>query len=63
MDSVEPAGQGAGIDPPSGTDAAPTPRSPLKVSKGNQFVMPNLVGQFWVDAEPNLRALAGPVSW
>ncbi|MFM9034160.1 MAG: PASTA domain-containing protein, partial [Mycobacterium sp.] len=29
----------------------------LKVSKGNQFVMPNLVGQFWVDAEPNLRAL------
>ena len=29
----------------------------LKVSKGNQFIMPNVVGQFWVDAEPNLRAL------
>jgi len=29
----------------------------LRVSKGNQFVMPNLTGQFWVDAEPNLRAL------
>ena len=29
----------------------------LKVAKGNQFVMPNLVGQFWVDVEPTLRAL------
>ena len=27
------------------------------MSKGNQFVIPNLIGQFWVDAEPNLRAL------
>ncbi len=29
----------------------------MQVSRGNQFVMPNLTGQFWVDAEPNLRAL------
>lgn len=27
----------------------------IQVSRGNQFVMPNLVGQFWVDAEPLLR--------
>ena len=29
----------------------------LRVSRGNQFTMPDLSGQFWVDAEPNLRAL------
>jgi serine/threonine-protein kinase len=57
VDSIEPAGQVLGIDPPSGTDATLDTAITLKVSKGNQFVMPNLVGQFWVDAEPNLRAL------
>ena len=57
MDSVDPAGQVLGIDPGSGTDASLDTPITLKVSKGNQFVMPNLVGQFWVDAEPNLRAL------
>jgi len=57
VDSTEPAGQVLGIDPPSGTDAELDTAITLKVSKGNQFVMPNLVGQFWVDAEPNLRAL------
>ena len=57
VDSTEPAGQVLGIDPPSGTDTALDTAITLKVSKGNQFVMPNLVGQFWVDAEPNLRAL------
>ncbi len=57
VDSVEPAGQVLGIDPASGTDVALDTPVTLKVSKGNQFVMPNLVGQFWVDAEPNLRAL------
>jgi serine/threonine-protein kinase len=57
VDSVEPAGQVLGIDPASGGDVALDTPVTLKVSKGNQFVMPNLVGQFWVDAEPNLRAL------
>ena len=57
VDSVEPAGQVLGIDPASGTDSSLDTPITLKVSKGNQFVMPNLVGQFWVDAEPNLRAL------
>jgi serine/threonine-protein kinase len=31
----------------------------VQVSQCNQFVMPNLVGQFWVDAEPNLRVAYG----
>jgi serine/threonine-protein kinase len=29
----------------------------LQVSKGNQFVMPDVSGMFWTDAEPRLRAL------
>ena len=29
----------------------------LRVSRGNQFSMPDLSGQFWADAEPTLRAL------
>ena len=57
VDSTEPAGQVLGVDPPAGTDTELDTPVTLKVSKGNQFVMPNLIGQFWVDAEPNLRAL------
>jgi serine/threonine-protein kinase len=29
----------------------------IQVSRGNQFVMPDLRGQFWTDAEQNMRAL------
>ena len=29
----------------------------MQVSKGNQFVMPDVSGWFWTDAEPQLRAL------
>jgi serine/threonine-protein kinase len=57
VDSIEPAGQVLAMDPPSGNDTELDTPITLKVSKGNQFVMPNLVGQFWTDAEPNLRAL------
>ena len=56
-DSPEPAGQVLGMDPPAGTSSTLDTAITLRVSKGNQFVMPNLIGQFWVDAEPNLRAL------
>ncbi len=56
-DSTRPAGEVVGVDPAVGNSAALDAPVTLKVSKGNQFVMPNLVGQFWVDAEPNLRAL------
>ncbi|WP_293310754.1 Stk1 family PASTA domain-containing Ser/Thr kinase, partial [Mycolicibacterium sp.] len=57
VDSPEPAGQVVGLDPGVGSSSPVDAPVTLKVSKGNQFVMPNLVGQFWTDAEPNLRAL------
>ena len=57
VDSPEPAGQVLGMDPSAGTSATLDTAITLKVSKANQFIMPNLTGQFWVDAEPNLRAL------
>ena len=57
VDALEPAGQVLAVDPAAGTDAELDTTITLKVSKGNQFVMPNLMGQFWVDAEKNLRAL------
>ncbi len=57
VDSPKPAGEIIGTDPPAGTPTAKDAPITLKVSQGNQFVMPNLSGQFWTDAEPNLRAL------
>lgn len=55
--SPRPAGEVVATDPVAGTVVPLDAPITLKVSLGNQFVMPNLVGQFWVDAEPNLRAL------
>ncbi|MEX1175381.1 MAG: Stk1 family PASTA domain-containing Ser/Thr kinase [Mycobacterium sp.] len=57
VDSTAPAGQVLATVPAAGTATALDSPITLRVSKGNQFVMPNLMGQFWVDAEPNLRAL------
>ena len=57
VDSPAPAGQVLATVPAAGTATALDSPITLHVSKGNQFVMPNLMGQFWVDAEPNLRAL------
>ena len=57
VDSPQPSGEVLGVDPGPGTSAALDAAITLKVAKGNQFVMPNLVGQFWVDVEPTLRAL------
>jgi serine/threonine-protein kinase len=57
VDSPKPAGEVIAADPPAGTPTAKDAPITLKVSQGNQFVMPNLAGQFWTDAEPNLRAL------
>jgi len=56
-DSPEPTGQVLASDPPAGTAATLDTAITLKISKGNQFVVPNLTGQFWVEAEPYLRAL------
>ena len=57
VDSPEPAGQVLATEPPIGSAVPVDGAVTLKVSKGNQFVMPNLIGQFWVDAEPALRGL------
>ena len=57
VDSTEPVGQVLSTEPAAGTAAALDSPITLRVSKGNQFVMPSVLGQFWVDVEPNLRAL------
>ncbi|HTY29183.1 MAG TPA: Stk1 family PASTA domain-containing Ser/Thr kinase [Mycobacterium sp.] len=57
VDSTETAGQVTGTDPAAGQTVPLDTVIQLQVSKGNQFVMPDLKGQFWTDAEPNLRAL------
>ena len=57
VDSPQPAGEVVAVEPAPGTATPLDSQITLKVSKGNQFVMPNLTGQFWVDAEPNLRGL------
>ena len=57
VDSPQPAGEVIAVEPAPGTSAPLDSQITLKVSKGNQFVMPNLTGQFWTDAEQNLRGL------
>lgn len=57
VDSPRPAGEVIGTKPPSGETVPVDSVIELQVSKGNQFVMPDLSGMFWTDAEPQLRAL------
>jgi len=57
VDSLEPTGQVIGTNPPAGQTAALDTAVQIQVSRGNQFTMPDLRGQFWTDAEPRLRAL------
>jgi eukaryotic-like serine/threonine-protein kinase len=57
VDSPRPAGDVIGTNPPAGTTIPVDQVIELQVSKGNQFVMPDLSGMFWTDAEPRLRAL------
>ena len=57
VDSSEPAGQVLGTNPPAGQTVALDTVVQIQVSRGNQFTMPDLRGQFWADAEPRLRAL------
>ncbi|OMC17481.1 serine/threonine protein kinase [Mycolicibacter heraklionensis] len=56
-DSPRPAGEVIATSPPSGETAPLDSVIELRVSRGNQFVMPDLTGMFWTDAEPQLRAL------
>ncbi|MBY0443325.1 MAG: PASTA domain-containing protein, partial [Mycobacteriaceae bacterium] len=57
VDSPRPAGDVVGTTPPAGATASVDSVIELQISKGNQFVMPDLSGMFWSDAEPRLRAL------
>jgi eukaryotic-like serine/threonine-protein kinase len=57
VDSTRPTGTVLNTNPAAGQPVPLDTVIELRVSRGNQFAMPDLSGQFWVDAEPNLRAL------
>ncbi len=57
VDSLRPAGDVLGCNPPAGATVPLDSVIELQVSKGNQFLMPDLSGMFWTEAEPQLRAL------
>src|SRR5690606_2695722 len=57
VDSTVAAGQVVGLEPAAGQTVPQDTVIQIQVSRGNQFVMPDLRGQFWADAEPRLRAL------
>ncbi|MGH3847770.1 MAG: PASTA domain-containing protein, partial [Pseudonocardiaceae bacterium] len=57
VDSTRPAGEVIGTRPPTGETVPVDTVIELQVSKGNQFVMPNVMGMFWTEAEPLLRTL------
>ena len=63
IDSPRPAGEVIATDPPAGTPVAKDTPITLKVSQGNQFVMPNLMGQTYLDLLPLLQGLnfTGPL--
>lgn len=57
VDSTRPAGEVIATNPPKGQTVPVDSVIEIQVSKGNQFVMPDVTGMFWTDAEPRLRAL------
>jgi eukaryotic-like serine/threonine-protein kinase len=57
VDSPKPAGGVLGSSPSAGQSVPKDTVVQLQVSKGNQFLMPDLTGMVWTDAEPQLRAL------
>jgi beta-lactam-binding protein with PASTA domain len=57
VDGTEPAGSVIGTNPPAGQSVPVDQLIQLQVSNGREFVMPDLRGMFWTDAEPRLRAL------
>jgi beta-lactam-binding protein with PASTA domain/predicted Ser/Thr protein kinase len=55
VDNPAPTGQVVGTDPPARQVVPQDQVIQIRVSRGNQFVMPDLKGQFWDAAEPLLR--------
>jgi serine/threonine-protein kinase len=62
-DSSLPSGQVVSTDPPPGTSLSVHSAITLKVSLGNQFSMPNLIGKTYLDVVPLLQGLGyvGPL--
>jgi eukaryotic-like serine/threonine-protein kinase len=59
VDSPTPKGQVVGTVPNPGDNVPLDSVIQIQVSKGNQFVMPDVRGGFWTDVEPNLRNAYG----
>jgi eukaryotic-like serine/threonine-protein kinase len=59
VDGTAPAGQVIATDPAAGASVPLDTVVNLQVSRGNQFVMPDVRGGFWTDVEPNLRNAYG----
>jgi beta-lactam-binding protein with PASTA domain len=59
VDSPLPKGQVIGTDPAAGQNVPVDTLIQIRVSRGNQFVMPDVRGGFWTDVEPNLRNAYG----
>jgi beta-lactam-binding protein with PASTA domain/serine/threonine protein kinase len=57
VDSPRPAGDVIGTNPAAGQTVPIDTVIDLQVSKGNQFIMPDLTGLFWTDAYPQLQSL------
>jgi serine/threonine-protein kinase len=59
IDSPKRSGEVVGTNPAASQNIPTDTLIQIQVSRGNQFVMPSLRGQFWVDAEPLLRGSYG----
>jgi eukaryotic-like serine/threonine-protein kinase len=57
VDSPRPKGEVLGTNPATGQTAPVDSVIQVQISKGNQFVMPDLRGKFWTDAYPLLTTL------
>ena len=57
VDHTASAGNVVATEPATGTSVPKDTPIQIHVSKGNQFVMPDLVGQFWDDVYPRLTSL------
>ena len=57
VDSVLPQGQVVSTDPPAGTNLSVWSAVMMRVSRGNQFLMPNVIGRTYVDVVPFLEGL------
>ena len=55
VDSLLPSGQVVATDPPAGTELSVRSAVTLKVSRGNQFPMPNLIDKTYVEVMPILQ--------